>query len=249
MSDESAQLTWVITREVDDADADVKRLREAGVLASAVPCIEFLQLAWPTWPEHRGTTVYFLTSRRAATALPTNENALIAAMAPATANFLRERGRKVDIEARGGAEALACAVFSQWERQMKPTWNVRYPTSDLGEKTPEHTQAIEVLRPIGNVERSITYQTRSIDPVRLRAALLDIARGPWNLTFASPSAVMSFLPVSLGGIAPPQRVVCSGASTFRAWVNARPQGWPHGEQTLNSIVDTLLSLEGIHHET
>ncbi len=233
--------TWVLTREAADAAADAEALARAGVKTALVPCIECVPLPWPRWPAHPGVPVVVLTSRRAAQGLPRGENVRVAAVAPTTAAALRAEGVKVDIEATGGAAALGRAVFEAWESAGKPAWNIRYPTSDAGLESEEQQAAVNWLARVGPVERRVVYETRR--PEGLAQSFARVVGGPWSVVFASPSAVEAFSGAREAEWPAPERVVCWGASTARAWERSKPAGWSDAVQAKNSAVETILSIK------
>jgi uroporphyrinogen-III synthase len=239
-------LTWLLTREVEDIAADAEVLSRAGVQWASVPCIEFVARPWPEWPAREGTPVLFITSRRAAAAMPpkdmgrgTNGPGLLAATAPATRTWLEAHGHPVDFWAHGGAVGLARTVVAAWHAQGRPSWHVRYPTSDAGLRAAEQVQAVALLETLGAVDRAVVYETRAAP--RLEERLARFLRGPYSLTFSSPSAVKAFLKACPRGARAADRVVCFGASTARAWDVGRPLGWPVGEVAESSLVEAITS--------
>ncbi|MEW5738698.1 MAG: uroporphyrinogen-III synthase [Myxococcota bacterium] len=244
--DVPVETTWLLTREAEDAAAEAELLSKAGVKWASVPCIEFVARPWPEWPAREGTPVLFITSRRAATAIPPGDAwrskdapGMIAATAPATRAWLEAHGHPVDFWARGGAEELARTLVAAWQAQGRPSWHVRYPTSDAGFSAAEQENAVALLKTVGPVDRAVVYETKSAEGLEDR--LEPFLRLPYSLTFSSPSAVKAFLAACPKGSRPADRVVCFGASTVRAWNVGRPEGWPEGEVAESSVVETIVS--------
>lgn len=233
--------TWLLTREAADAERDVAALRARGVQAEALPCLETRARPWPTWAGPADDAVTLFTSRRAVAAwVAAGKPAMgrLAAVEPHTARAVRDAGARCAITAEGGAVGLAEAVVQWWQASRRPRWRVRYPTSDAGLDAPEQAAALERLSAIGPVQRHAVYE--AFAPEGLRARVLEATAAPYALTFASPSAVRHFL-----AVAPPvapQRVLCHGASTARAWDAARPATWPAAEHT-EQLVERLITLE------
>lgn len=210
--------TWFITREKEDAEADCAALRLRGLDAVPMPCVVTQLLPWP-WADAENDTMTVFTSRRAVDSwLQTNTHlARVAATAPATSKMLERSGIHVQLETEGGAIALAEAILAS----RRPA-RIRYPTSNLGLESIEQNVAVNMLAEIP-VDRQLAYQVNA--PTDLPRATAALARAPYGLVFASPSAVRHFLPHAT--TAPPARhVVCFGQSTQRAWERTRPAQWP-----------------------
>ena len=210
--------TWLITRETDDARSELEALGEGAI---GVPCVESKLLPWP-WPASKKSLTFF-TSRRAVAAWvaagkPTLGN--VAALKPATSTALEAEGVKAVVTSEGGVVSLAQAVLA-W---AKGPLTVHYPTSDLGLKSPEQAQALELLAKAGTVDRRKVYEITA--PSNLRESLEHSARGEWAISFASPSAVQYFFGSGAVLEQAPVRVACLGVATERAWNSARPAGWP-----------------------
>lgn len=238
--------TWLLTREAEDAALDAEGLSKAGVKWASVPCVEFVTKAWPEWPARDGTPVLFITSRRAATAVPPGDAwrakdtpGLIAATAPVTSAWLEAHGHPVDFWAHGGAEGLARTLVAAWQAQGRPAWHVRYPASDAGQHAPEQENAVALLKTVGAVDRAVVYETRAAQGLEERLEPFLLA--PYSLSFSSPSAVKAFLAACPRGSRVADRVVCFGASTARAWSVGRPESWPQGELSESSLVETITS--------
>ncbi|MBK7861128.1 MAG: uroporphyrinogen-III synthase [Archangiaceae bacterium] len=199
-------MTWVLTRPLEDA----KPLADALGL-DVVPCIERIDLPWPAWEP-----LLFITSpaaaRRLASEWPSRPlkfaTAYVAALSPATAQVLAKAGIHPHLTAPGGSVALAQAV-----RAAVSYSGILYPTSDVGLEQGEHHDAVRILEAVGPVRQQAVYLTRA--PQHLEAALGPHAGG--DFVFFSPSAVQNF--VAAGGRA--GRALCVGASTARAWREAK----------------------------
>lgn len=249
--DAPVDTTWLLTREAEDAVADAEFLSRAQVKWASVPCIECVLRPWPAWPPREGTPVHFFTSRRAAAGFPLGSTwrkdksaGLIAAVAPSTAAWLETHGHTIDVQAPGGAEGLARAVVGEWQARGRPSWHLRYPTSDAGLHSPEQEAAVALLKTVGPVDRAVVYETRT--PEALDERLEPYLRAPYSVTFSSPSAVKAFLAACPKGVRAPDRVVCFGASTSRAWDVGCPSGWPAAEPASHSVVETILSHKEKH---
>jgi len=237
--------TWLLTREAEDAVAEAEVLTRHGLKWASVPCIECVTRPWPTWPHREGTPVLFLTSRRAAAALPHGQEwrrsgpkALIASTAPGTKEWLEAHGHHVDVSATGGAEGLARALALEWQARGQPEWHLRYPTSDAGLQAPEQANAVAILKTLGPVDRAVVYETKP--PAGLEERLEPHLSRPYGLSFSSPSAVKAFFAAVRRGVRAPERVVCFGGSTARTWDVGRPEGWPPAELAELSAVDTIV---------
>lgn len=237
---------WILTRDASDLLDDLDKLTRRGVDASAVPCIECTDLPWPAWTASDATPVYFLTSRRAARRFLESgdaaSGALIAAVAPTTAATLEAGGVRVDVRATGGAKGLADALLLAWESRNRPSWAIRYPTSDAGAGTSEQAAALDDLQRIGAVERKQAYVTGV--PAGLAASLAEHARGTWAVSFLSPSAVSAFLANVPREAPAPRAVLCFGNSTANEWNDARPPAWPRS-LLCTSNIETILELEEV----
>lgn len=246
---------WIVTRERGDAEALAQSLRAAGLVARALPCIERTPLPWPAAlaPLPRGdadtaATVVLCTSPFAAALVIARWPTLVlaahgaplwcAATAPATAQQLEEAGLPVRVRAPGGVVGVARALLEQLGDAAR--CRVLYPTSDVGEETREHTEAVDLLAPRAELVRGAVYATRPA--AGLSAALGDLEPNA-ALLFYSPSAVDAFASAAAqAGVWWPSLAVCVGASTGRAFARAAgreatvaPRGTP--------IVDFILSLE------
>lgn len=225
VKDSHLVLTWIVTREAADAAREVEALRARGLVARAVPCIATRWVPWPSWAPAEGESVTLFTSRRAVRAwveAGSPAMGLLAALAPRTAQALHSLGVAPRVLAEGGALALARAVVAEWRRVGTPRWQVRYPTSDVGEVQDEQRQALAMLEQLGPVERRAVYLTRAPDGLALQVD--EATRGPYVLTLASPSAAKHFIEAQASRA--PEQVVCIGASTVRAWDSSRPSAWP-----------------------
>lgn len=234
--------TWILTREEESALRDCAEVRARGVEAQVLPCIEFVDRAWPRWSPAPGTPVVFLTSRRAAQRYLEHLDAgeLVAAVVPATKAVLDERGVPVEVGARGGAVPLAEALVAAWEAQGCPAWHVRYPTSDVALTAKEQALAMTVLARVGPVQREVVYETRT--PAALASSLRARQGEAWSGCFHSPSAVRAFLSEAPSAMTRPTHVVCFGRSTQAEWNQHRRTSWPEAVLS-SSIVETIVSLE------
>lgn len=222
-------LTWLITREAEDASAERDALLARGHAPVVVPCVETVSLEWP-WahaatPSARLVTLF--TSRRSVEAwVAAGKPALgeVAAIAPATAEALLAEGVAPTVSASGGVLALSQQVLAWWQAQGAPRTTLRYPTSNAGLHAPEQVQAVRILSKLLEVDRQLAYEVRA--PDGLKAALERAAVGDWAVSFSSPSAVNHFFSVGAAFTAPPRQVECRGGSTRRAWHERRPAGWP-----------------------
>jgi uroporphyrinogen-III synthase len=249
--DERVATTWLLTRAAEDAVQDAEVLSRAQVRWALVPCIECVPKPWPSWPERDGTPVHFFTSRRAAAGMPVGSGwrtgrstGLIAATAPSTAAWLTAHGHPVDIEGPGGAFGLARAVVREWQARGRPSWHVRYPTSDAGLDAPEQEAAVALLETVGPVDRAVVYETRPAESLADRLAPYLLA--PYSVTFSSPTAVKAFLAACPRGVRRPDHVICFGGSTVRAWDVGRPADWPAAVPAVRSVVETILSHQEGH---
>jgi uroporphyrinogen-III synthase len=242
---EKQDVKWILTREAADSADDCALLTARGVEVRAIPCVAFEDLPWPAWERDGRTPVMFLTSRRSARryAEQVDPACLVAALSPATAEYLAQRAVKVDFTARGGVVPLAALLSFAWNSQGQPAWSIRYPTSSVGMDSAEQTEAMELLSKLGPVYRRPVYQTRA--PEGLGPALREATGSSWSVTFASPSAVSTFLAALPGGPVAPEHIVCFGRSTQRAWNLHRPVHWREAVFTSN-VVDTVVSLEEHH---
>jgi uroporphyrinogen-III synthase len=231
-----------MTREAEDADGECALLREQAIEVERVPCIACVARHWPVWSSPTAMSVTFLTSRRAARGyLAQGERGgLVAAMAPATTAELAAGGVKAGFEGRGGAASMAEALVTAWIARGKPSWHVRYPTSDVALKSKEQSQAMTTLSRIGAVQRETVYDTQV--PPGLGEALRAPVSQPWSACFHSPSAVAAFLAEVPDTAQPPTHVVCFGRSTQAEWNQKRRERWPQALLSA-SIVETIVSLE------
>jgi len=216
--------TWLVTREADDARADRAALEACGAAVREVPCVETRWLPWP-WASATSGLVFF-TSRRAVEAWARGGRAPlgdVVSVSPTTSAALRELGVAPSLAVEGGVVALAQQVVARWDERGRPPTEVRYPTSNAGLRAVEQQKALELLAPLGPIDRRVAYEVTA--PEGLDRALADATCAPWSVTFASPSAVSHFLAAHTPPRAPRQ-VVCLGRSTARAWNTARPAGWP-----------------------
>lgn len=246
---------WIVTRERGDAEALAQSLRAAGLVARALPCIERTPLPWPAAlaplpgdKDSDATTVVLCTSPFAAALVIARWPVLVeaargaplwcAATAPATAQQLEDAGLPVRVRAPGGVVGVARALLEMLGEG--PRCRVLYPTSDVGEETREHTEAVDLLAPRAELVRGAIYATRPA--AGLGDALRDLEPQA-ALIFYSPSAVDAFaVAATQAGVSWPALAVCVGASTGRAYARAAgreatvaPRGTP--------IVDFILSLE------
>lgn len=181
----------LITRAAGDAERLAARL--GGI---AAPCI-----AWedaPSPPPDVADADLLVTSPRAAEPLarvgvPAGWRVL--ALAPATAAALVSRGIPVDHAQAGGGADLA---------RVARAGPLVCATSDLG--------GDEIARVRPDVLRWVLYRTTCPPdlPPAARAAL----DGPFDVLFASPSAVRNFR--ALAPAARPRRALCHGATTLEA---------------------------------
>jgi uroporphyrinogen-III synthase len=235
-------VTWLITRDAEEARADCAALEERGIAARTAPCVEFESLAWPRWEPGPGTPMTVLSSKQAAQRYlqQPDRSGLVAAMAPVTANLLAAQGVSCAVVSQGGAVALADKVRAAWTLLGQPTWHLRWPTSDAGLATHEQAEAMRVLSHVGPVQRVAVYRTRV--PPGLAGALHQLVREPWSATFSSPSAVAAFMASAPADAPPPHHVLCLGRSTHLAWEARRRSGWSEALVT-SSLLDTVVSLE------
>jgi uroporphyrinogen-III synthase len=242
---EKQNVKWILTREAADSADDCALLTAHGVEVRAIPCVAFVDLPWPEWERDGRTPVMFLTSRRSARRYveQVDPACLVAALSPATSEYLASASVKVDFTARGGVVPLAALLSFSWSTQGEPAWSIRYPTSSVGMGSAEQTEAMELLRKLGPVYRAPVYETRA--PVGLQAELREATGASWSVTFASPSAVTTFLAALPEAPVAPEHIVCFGRSTQRAWNLHRPEHWREAVFTSN-VVDTVVSLEEHH---
>lgn len=212
-------VVWNITRAADDADAMARELEAQGVPARSLPCIAREHLAWPAVPPG---ALLFLTS---AAVLPLPDDARenpIAALGRVAA-ALRRAGREVLVDSDGGVVSLASRLADLFTATaLNERVRVLYPTSDLAHEQLEHTEALHRLARFADVCVHAVY--RVVPPSQLERALLGL-RPESGLVFFSPSAVKHFF-AAAAHLPPPRAVVTHGASTLRAWSEARPHGWP-----------------------
>jgi uroporphyrinogen-III synthase len=212
-------VVWNITRAADDADEMARALEAQGVSARSLPCIAREKLAWPALPPD---ALLFLTS---AAVLPLPDDARdnpVAALGR-VASALRRAGREVLVDSDGGVVSLAsrlAEVFGALAANVR--LRLVYPTSDLAHEQLEHTEALYRLTRFADVSVHAVY--RVVPPAELERALLGL-RPESGLVFFSPSAVKHFF-AAAAQVPPPRAVVTHGASTLRAWEDARPRGWP-----------------------
>ena len=214
---------WLVTRESEDAAADVAALAARGLHAVEVPCLETRYLAWP-WAGPAPLTLF--TSRRTVEAwVSAGRPALadVAAMSPATSGALVQQGVTPLITARGGAVALAHAILASWDGKGCAPSHLHYPVSNAGLRAPEQEEAVRLLERRTRLERRTVYEVHV--PEGLAGRLAEATRGEWSAVFASPSAVAHFFS-ACPPTAPPRHVLCMGGSTVRAWDAARMPGWP-----------------------
>lgn len=227
--------TWIVTREWSDAEPLVQALRDGGLRARALPCIERTALPWPddlAPPASRGPagleagatpTIVLCTSPFAASLLIARWPRLVgaagaapltcAAVAPVTARLLEAAGLPVSIRSKGGVASLAREVVASLGDGPRPC--VLYPTSDRGDDSDEHAEALAVLAPRADVVGDVVYSTHAAPG--LDAALRDLEPDA-ALLFFSPSAVTAFVTAaSRAGVSLPATVVCFGGSTARAF--------------------------------
>jgi len=235
-------VTWLITREAVEAEADCALLAQRGVPARPAPCVAFEPLPWPAWTPGPGVPLTVLSSKHAAVCYlqQPDRSGLVAAMAPTTANLLASQGVSSAVVAQGGAVALAQAVLAAWTLGGQPRWHLRWPTSDVGAGTLEQGEALALLRRVGPVQREAAYRTTV--PSGLAGTLRPLLRADWSATFSSPSAVEAFLANLPTDVRAPTRVLCLGRSTLRAWEAHRHAGWTEAWLT-TSLLDTVVSLE------
>jgi uroporphyrinogen-III synthase len=119
----------------------------------------------------------------------------VLALAPATAAALRAADLRVDLAIDGGGEALARAAAPG---------PVLLATSDLG--------GDEVLRVRPDAIRWVVYRT--VCPDLLPREAVAAMAGPFDVLFASPSAVRHFARLAPGAILHARRVLCHGATTL-----------------------------------
>ncbi|MDP1826982.1 MAG: uroporphyrinogen-III synthase [Archangium sp.] len=202
-----------------------------GGQVGGTPALEVSPSPQPSPRSRRERELTFFTSRRAVaswskTHAPLNE---VAALSPATSTALEAEHITPTITAEGGVVSLAEAVLAWWTARGTPRTLIRYPTSDAGLRSPEQTEALNLLRRVGEVDRRVVYVVAP--PPNLRAALEQSTQGAWAISFASPSAVQHFFASGAAIARAPSRVACLGAATERAWNTARREGWP---QAVNS---------------
>ena len=207
----------------------MQALRSRGARARALPCIAREALPWPDdlAPVHDGgATIVLCTSPYTAgqviarwpalSAVAAGAPLSCAATAPTTARLLEDAGLPVSIRAQGGVVALARAIAETTGGGQRPL--VLYPTSDLGEESDEHAQALAMLAPCADVMGGVVYSTRPA--AELDGAVRDLERDA-ALLFFSPSAVTALVAATArAGIALPATVVCVGGSTARAFERA-----------------------------
>jgi uroporphyrinogen-III synthase len=214
-------VVWNITRAADEAESLVRELEAQGLEARALPCIERTRLGWPKVP---ASALLFLTS---AAALPipdeARENRVVALGKAAEA--LRKEGRQIFAESEGGVVSLASAFADAWARHgAGERAQVMYLCSTLASEQAEHAEALVRMARFADVTTHVVY--RVAPPPNLSQALRTVCAGS-GLVFFSPSAVTHFLAAQRDAQMPaPAAVVTHGASTARAWNDARPAGWP-----------------------
>ena len=207
----------------------MQALRRRGVRARALPCIARQALPWPVTlaPAQDGAaTIVLCTSPFAARQVIARWPALLAAAAgaplscaataPTTARLLEDAGVPVSIRAAGGVVALARAITDTARGGPRPL--VLYPTSDVGDESDEHSQALAMLAPCADVMGGVAYSTTPA--AGLDGAVREFERDA-ALLFFSPSAVTALLAAAArAGVALPAAVVCVGGSTARAFERA-----------------------------
>lgn len=206
---------WVITRAADEAASQCEALREAGMAAVALPCVERVLRPVHAWRPD-GYRVVLLTSAAAVHAVRSTLSGfpgVLAALAPHTSAVLRASGLSATIEASGGAVALAHAVAAHVKQLAVRAPVFWYPSSDAGQRAEEQTAAVALLEALGPVTRQVVYETRA--PRGLAEAVGQLPER-FQLFFASPSAVEHFFAVRPRSA--PERVACWGHST---WLAAR----------------------------
>jgi hypothetical protein len=152
------------------------------------------------------------------------ELGLSAALRPSTSKALEREGVAPGITSETGVVGLAERVEDWWIQQGRPALTIRYPTSDVGLQSAEQREAVQVLATLGSVDRRIAYQVTA--PPLLRETLERVTKEDWSISFASPSAISNFFAAHAVIPRPPTQVACRGASTERAWNEARPESWP-----------------------
>lgn len=186
----------VVTRPREQAGDFVAMLREAGAEVTLMPAIRIealddaaiLQAARALGTE-KGATMAVFTSQNAVQhflrdddAVAALERVTVAAIGPATAEALRERGVAIDILARvHTADGLADAIEAN-DIEIRGR-KVLFPCADIArDRVPARLEAMGA-----SVERLPVYRT-------IPAPATDIAleSAPDVLTFASPSAVTHF---------------------------------------------------------
>jgi uroporphyrinogen-III synthase len=240
---------WVVTRTADDGASLVDELRARGLVARALPCIAREALSWPSTlsPSSSGRTVVVCTSAFAARCVLEHARdagwmldgtgVQLAALSPSTAAVVSHAGIAPQIVCTGGSEALASAIVDDAARA--PIARVLYPTSDAGLDMPEQARALARLAVVcDDVRRAAVYTTRP--PADLRAAVAALP-ARIGLVFFSPSAVDAFVDVAAAEQVRDARVVCTGASTLRAW-RARTTTPAELVRDGDDVVDTLLTL-------
>jgi uroporphyrinogen-III synthase len=207
----SVTVPWVITRASDEASLLVDALRSAGSLAMALPCIERAATIWEK-PVFSERTLVFVTSAAAAQAvlpwLAHQPVRWLACLSPSSSGVLVDAGLKVDIESALGAVQLAATVITRLAAEAP--LDIWYPTGQL--ESAEQREAVRALQTLGAVTRTVVYETRA--PPGLRVALSALP-DPFNLYFASPSAVSHFVQSTHRQ---PWLVACWGSSTYEAAV-------------------------------
>jgi uroporphyrinogen-III synthase len=206
----------LVTRAAPDAERTVDRLRKQGVEAVAAPCLAYSTLG----PDeellatvHGREADFLLASPRAGRAFAALEREAqwrVLALAPATTVALREAGVAVDVAVHGGGAALAAAA--------RPGLVVAL-TSDQG--------GDEVRRIRPDALFWVAYRTTC--PPRLPRRAVMAMREPFDLLFASPSAVNHFERLAPGRIADARTIFAHGATTAdavrRAGRAAAPSPW------------------------
>ena len=227
-------VVWNITRAADEADALARELEAQGLRARSLPCIERRWLGWPDIP---AGALLFLTST-AALPIPDEARSNPVAALAKVAEVLRREGRAVLVDSSGGVVSLASALAELWgSGAARERPRVLYPASDLAPREPEHLEAVARLARVADVTCHAAY--RVVPPEALAQSLSALGADS-GLVFFSPSAVRHFLAAAANTPAP-RAVVVHGASTQRAWDEARPRDWPGATEHAREqpLADTL----------
>jgi len=226
------KLPWLLTRDLEDAQALAKRLCALGHVAEPFPCISRKALPFAL-PDTQANVSILITSVFGAQCLLSVwpeclqrwPKLSVVALAPKTSEWLKARGVPLAMEVPGGARQLSERMAAKLRAQNPPDELV-WLSSDAGAARQEQALAMQKLTALTRVHRVLAYATETAPSLRQHMTQWHGKRA--GLLLCSPSACDAFFEVRRATQQSPlvAQVACVGESTLRAWESGKEAGEP-----------------------